>query len=437
MRITRTPFGEIELPIMVEINVHTTAPQPPMGGLFLLYYCLRLVLSVVVAAWGCGSMAVAHPMPNSMVVMNLHEKQISGEIQLPLNELQSAIGMGVNDHSEQLVERLGDSLRWYLSQHIRPRTFDGKPWMVTLGKMRVVHSTSEISGDYNELVVEFTIAPPQHYDLRNFYFDYDVIVHQAITHKILISIKQDWQQGLVSEDSTLQQVGVIELDVPTGTIKPFQISLQQGSAWKGFKNMVALGVSHIVEGTDHILFLLTLLLPAMLLVENKRWGNTLAIKPSLLHLLRIVTAFTVGHSLTLLLGTVQWLHFPSKPIEVFIAITILVSAFHAFRPVYPKREVLIAGAFGLVHGLAFAETLTNLQLSTSQLALSILGFNVGIELMQLFIIVLIFPILLVLSRTRFYPYIRQVGAVVMMILATAWMIERIQDEPNFITAWLA
>ena len=66
----------------------------------------------------------------------------------------------------------------------------------------------------------------------------------------------------------------------------------------------------------------------------------------------------------------QWLHFPAKPIEVLIAITILVSAFHALKPIYPKREVIIAGLFGLVHGLAFAETLTNLDLSTTQMVLS-------------------------------------------------------------------
>lgn len=154
-------------------------------------------------------------------------------------------------------------------------------------------------------------------------------------------------------------------------------------------------------------------------------------------LLRIITAFTIGHSLTLLLGSIQWLHFPSKPIEVLIAFTILVSAIHAFRPIYPKWEVLIAGGFGLIHGLAFAETLTNLDLSTKQLVLSIFGFNVGIELMQLFIILVFFPALFLLSKTRYYTAVRQVGAVLMMLMALGWMIERIQEKPNFITEWLA
>jgi hypothetical protein len=69
--------------------------------------------------------------------------------------------------------------------------------------------------------------------------------------------------------------------------------------------------------------------------------------------------------------------------------------------------------------------------------LSILGFNIGIELMQLFIILLVFPILILLNKTRYYTQIRQIGAIIMMIFAFAWMIERIQDKPNFITELIA
>ena len=396
----------------------------------------KLLLFVFVLQFVGFQNSFAHPMPNSLVVLNIHEKHITGEIQLPLSELQSAIGMGVNDNSNQLIERLGDTLRSYLLKHIRPKTFDGKFWKVELGTMTVSEIKSKLTGDYKELNVDFSMTPPLFYDLRNFYFDYDIILHQVASHKILVSIKQDWQQGIVHEDSTYQEVGVISLDVPTGKIFPFQISLQQGSAWKGFKNMVSLGIRHIADGTDHILFLLTLLLPAMLVVEDKKWGKFSGLKSSALNLLKIVTAFTIGHSFTLILGTIQWLNFPSKPIEILIALTIVISAFHAFRPIYPKKEIYIAGCFGLIHGLAFAETLTNLQLSVKQLVISIFGFNVGIELMQLFIILLVFPILILLSKTAYYKLFRQIGAVLMMVLAFGWMIERIQEKPNIITQFL-
>ncbi|MCU0338761.1 MAG: HupE/UreJ family protein [Spirosomaceae bacterium] len=382
--------------------------------------------------------SLAHPMPNSVVLLNVHEQRISGQIMLPLNELQSAIGMGVNDRPEGLIARLGDSLRRYLRQHIRPRTFDGKPWSVTLGEMEVIATQTELAGPYNELVVNFEMQPPQHYDLRNFYFDYDVILHQVASHKILVSVRQDWQRGLIAEDTTtLQQVGVIEIDIPTMRVQPFQVSLAQGSAWEGFKKMFSLGQHHISEGIDHLMFLLVLLLPAVLVVENKKWAGFGGIKYSLVRLLKIVTAFTVGHSVTLLLAATRLVNLPNQPIEILIALSILVSAIHAYRPLFAGKEVWIAAGFGLIHGLAFAETLTLLELDTKPLLISILGFNLGIEAMQLVIVGFTIPWLIVLSQTRFYTPFRAVGAVLVSIAAVGWVLERTTGQPNAITDFIA
>ncbi len=393
----------------------------------------RIILALLMLTF-CVKEVIAHPMPNSMVLLKIHEKQISGEIQLPLGELQSAIGMGVNDNSERLVERLGDSLRVYLLKHIRPRTFDGKLWKVELGEMKVNETKSELSGEYKELVVEFTMLPPQSYDLRNFYFDYDVILHQVASHKVLIAIKQDWHQGIMHEDdSTMQEVGVIEWDIVNNKLNPFQVSLQQGSVWKGFKSMVSLGIKHIAEGTDHLLFLLVLLLPIPLLVNHKKWASHRSVRQSLVHIFKVVTAFTIGHSITLLFGALGWIFLPSKPIEVLIGVSILVSAIHAIKPIFPNKETYIALGFGLIHGLAFAYTLQDLNLSTSKIALSILGFNLGIELMQLVVIIAVIPWLILLSRTSFYSFFRVGGAVLATIAAIAWIIERLLEKPNIVT----
>lgn len=399
---------------------------------------IKIIILVVSIVTFCEREVIAHPMPSSMVILKIHEKNISGEIQLPLGELQSAIGMGVNDNSERLIERLGDSLRIYLLKHIRPRTFDGKLWNVRLGEMQVNETKNELSGEYKELVIAFSMTPPQHYDLRNFYFDYDVILHQVASHKALIAIKQDWQQGIMHEDgtpsdSTMQQVGVIEWDVVNNKLNPFQISLQQGSVWMGFKSMVSLGAKHISEGTDHLLFLLVLLLPIPLVVNQKKWASARSVRESLLHIFKVVTAFTIGHSVTLLFGALGWVFLPSKPIEVLIGVSILVSAIHAIKPIFPNKETHIALGFGLIHGLAFAYTLQDLNLSTSKMALSILGFNIGIELMQLAVIVAVIPWLLLLSRTSFYTVFRVFGSILAGLVAIGWIIERLSETPNFIT----
>jgi hypothetical protein len=173
------------------------------------------------------------------------------------------------------------------------------------------------------------------------------------------------------------------------------------------------------------------------LSSNKKWGNYGGLKYCLNRLLKITIAFTIGHSITLLLGALGWVHFPSQPIEVLIALSILVSALHAIRPVFPEKETYIALGFGLIHGLAFANTLSGLNLSSSQMAWSILGFNMGIELMQLFVVALTVPWLIILSRkTSIYNPVRLVGAVFASVVSMAWIIERVINKPNFVTQFM-
>ncbi len=410
---------------MVGIN----SPLTPRGG-FVTY--LKIILSVffLFPLWGSGGWA--HPMPNSLVLMNVQQHRISGEIQIPLGELQSAIGLAVNDSSLNLVNRLGGTLRVYLLQHIRPTTFDGKAWSVEVGAMQVHETTNPLSGAYKELTVQYSMKPPPNADLRNFYFNYDAVVHQVITHRIIVAVKQDWQKGQLTEDVPTE-VGVIELDIPTGKVPPFQVSLQQGSAWIGFKSMVWLGINHIKEGIDHLLFLLTLLLqiqpPPPPMGELKKVAPLTQPSKAVRGLFRVlgatITAFTIGHSLTLILGALKVVHLPSQIVEVLIAVTILISAVHVIKPIFTGREMLVIGGFGLIHGLAFADTLTNLQLDTKELALSILGFNVGIELMQLFVIALTLPFLILFSKTRFYVSFRTSGAILTIIAALYWIVERV------------
>jgi hydrogenase/urease accessory protein HupE len=395
----------------------------------------RLIILFLVFLGGFSNEIFAHPSPNSAVLLTVHSDGIDVELQLPISELQLIFGQDFIGKPKEIIPKYNEQLRTYILKHFRPTSLDNRAWNVILKDFSIEPSQQLDDKFYQDLSVHLQIIPPTGASTRAFNLNYDVIIHQVATHSIIVSIRQDWESGISAEEPS--QIGVMSWDVVNNELHPFKVNLQQGSIWQGFKNMVTLGISHIWEGTDHILFILTLLLPSMLLAQKKRWAEFMGAKNSLTNLLKIITAFTIGHSLTLLLGSVHWINLPTKPIEIFIAITILISALHAYRPIYPKKEVLIAGVFGLIHGLAFAETLTNLQLSTQQMFLSILGFNIGIEMMQIFIILLVFPILILLNKTRYYTQIRQIGAIIMMILAFAWMVERIQEKPNFITEWIA
>jgi len=200
----------------------------------------------------------------------------------------------------------------------------------------------------------------------------------------------------------------------------------------GVPSMFRLGMRHIAEGTDHLLFLIALLLPAPLLAVRSHWAAFGGLRHSLIQILRVVTAFTLGHSITLALGASGLVSLPERPVEVLIAFSILISAAHALRPLFPGREPIIAGGFGLVHGLAFATTLQNLGVGVWQRIASILGFNLGIETMQLIVVAAILPSLIILSRTPAYTVFRFTGALFAGFASLGWIIERLFDVPDLV-----
>jgi HupE / UreJ protein len=193
----------------------------------------------------------------------------------------------------------------------------------------------------------------------------------------------------------------------------------------GFVSLFRLGMRHIAEGTDHLLFLLALLLPAPIIGLGSRWAGFADVRSSLMRILRIVTAFTIGHSITLALAALGFVHVPSRPIEVLIAVSILVSAIHALRPLFPGKEAGIAAFFGLIHGLAFAATLSELGLGRWERMTGILAFNLGIETMQLIVVAVTLPSLVLMSRTRAYPFLRIGGALFAGFASVGWIAERL------------
>ncbi len=213
-----------------------------------------------------------------------------------------------------------------------------------------------------------------------------------------------------------------------------RLAYQPGHAvdFGNFAAMFHLGLSHIAEGTDHLLFLLALLLPAPLVTAVRRWGAGAGAKRSLIQIVTIVSAFTLGHSLTLALAALGIVRVPSAPIEVMIAVSILISAAHALRPIFPGKEAGVAAFFGLIHGLAFANTIQLMHLTAGQRVAGLLGFNLGIEAMQLLVVAAVMPSLYLFSRTRAYGYVRIAGGVFAGAAACGWIAERLLGVANVI-----
>jgi hypothetical protein len=254
-------------------------------------------------------------------------------------------------------------------------------------------------------------------DLRHIQLDLDLILHRVVTHNVYVFVRRDLWAGRL--DATPELAGLMHWQR-----KSMAVDRPDGSAWRGLFASTLLGARHIAEGSDHLLFLLMLLLPAPLLRVAGRWRERAPLQQSVWAVVKLVTAFTCGHSLTLLLAAVRGVELPARPVEVLIALSIVVSAINALWPVFAAREALIALGFGLVHGLAFAEALRGFGFDTGSLLVALGGFNLGIELMQLALVLLVAPCLLVLARGPIYPALRISGAVAGLCAGLIWIGQR-------------
>ena len=152
--------------------------------------------------------------------------------------------------------------------------------------------------------------------------------------------------------------------------------------WQQALSYLREGVWHIWIGFDHILFLVSLLLPAVLRREAGRWQPSGSLRQTFIDVAKVVTAFTVAHSITLGLATLGWVDLPSRPVEMIIAASIVLAALNNIYPLVTRGLWAVAFGFGLIHGLGFAGALEELGLPAEALLLSLLSFNAGVELGQ-------------------------------------------------------
>lgn len=185
------------------------------------------------------------------------------------------------------------------------------------------------------------------------------------------------------------------------------------------------GVTHILVGYDHILFLLSLLLPAVAWREAGRWRAETSLRVAVIDVARVVTAFTVAHSLTLSAAALGWLALPSRLVESTIALSVAVAAVANLTGVGRRRRWQFALLFGLVHGFGFAAVLGDLGLPAGALTLALVAFNLGVEVGQLAIVVAFMPLAYALRGSAFYRRgCYMAGSWAITAIALVWFVER-------------
>ena len=369
---------------------------------------IRTLIATLAVLLAWSQPARSHLTPNSEIRLDFGPTLVIAEVVVPMGELSYALGHPAAP----------PMLRAYLLAHMAVRSPDGRPWTLTVRDLAVVND-----GAGPDLKAHVDMRPPAGTSVRRFDLTYSAVIDRVRNHFVLVLTRTDFDAGRLSDRPRM--IGGLQGDVQT-----LRVDRGPGSAWRGFVSAIGLGMRHIAEGHDHLLFLMALLLPAPLLAVGRRWKAYGGLRFTARRLVGVVSAFTIGHSLTLLGGAFLGWRLPTQPVEVLIAVSILVSSVHAWRPLFAGREPWVAAGFGLIHGLAFATLIGHFGLEPLQKAQSILGFNIGIELVQLAVVATIMPALVMLAQTRTYPALRVGAAIVSGGAAIAWIVERVTGAQN-------
>ena len=371
-----------------------------------------LAMGLAALVGTCAAPAYAHKPSDSYLTLNVVGDKIVGQWDIALRDLDFAIGLDQDGNGEltwdEIRAKHGDIAAYALSR-------------LTLGSadsaanggcpIQVTQQLIDEHSDGAYAVLRFTAAC--HATIIALDIVYLLFFDIDSQHKGLLKLEHDGQTS----------TAIFSPDRARQTLRVADVSKSQQ-----FFDYIKHGVWHIWVGFDHILFLLALLLPAVLIYRDQQWKSGRSFKAALIDVLKIVTAFTLAHSLTLTLATLKVVALPSRWVESAIAASVMVAALNNVWPLFQGRRPLAAFAFGLIHGFGFASVLLDLGLPQSSLLLSLVGFNLGVEFGQIALVALFLPLAYFARSTFFYRRIvLAAGSALIVLIALLWLIERAFD----------
>jgi hypothetical protein len=229
------------------------------------------------------------------------------------------------------------------------------------------------------------------------------------------------------------QLGKDEISSVFDSSTPIQrFVLGESKRWSTIGLFTQEGAWHIWGGPDHLLFLLTLLLPGLMLLHRTTGTGTGTVterngtKTAALFALKVITAFTLAHSITLLASVLDVITLPSRWIESAIALSIMLSAGLNLQTRIQWSPWKLAFIFGLVHGMGFANGLRDLGLSQTYFIETVLAFNVGVELGQIAAVVAVgMPLILLAKTARTQQLIMTCGSWGVLVISGVWLVQRL------------
>jgi hypothetical protein len=358
--------------------------------------------------------ARAHNLGESYLYLQIYSDRMTGRFEISFEDLNKGFGRTEpkRDISPANLDQHIDFLQKYYLEHVG-LFVEGKQVPIRFSG----HSVLDVKGGFLLLPFEFVGLGrvPQRLTI-----DYRVLFDEVPGHRGFLLVEHNWATATFANEG---QISLIFS--PNSTRQEFDIV---SGRLRGFLAVVRLGTEHIWMGYDHVMFVVALLLPAVLVRRDGRWREGADFMPALINVVKIVTAFTVAHSVTLSLAALGLVNLPRRLVEVVIAASIAVAAADLVYPVFPGRIWLVVFGFGLFHGFGFASVLEEMGLLRENLWLSLFGFNLGVELGQLAIVMLLFPVLFALRRLAAYRHVLlPVAAATMIVVSLGWVVERALD----------
>lgn len=361
----------------------------------------QFVLCGIILLQASISNLFAHQTNTSYVALTVKENQIEVMLTFDLTDLNKAFDLDADqDGSVNREELLGAMPKMY--EYFAPR------FTLALGYTPAALEQQEggfTQDDFGNLFINFLFIKKIAAVPGELGFSVDYVEKFGEDHKVLAKIvyRDKLDQAVFTRGETRQRF------IVGGEMK----------LARQVREFTALGVEHIFLGYDHLMFLVALLL------LGGRFGG----------LVKIVTAFTLAHSLTLICAALEILSLPGRLVESGIALSIayvgaenfllLASAHKTPLEESTKHRWILTFCFGLVHGFGFANVLRDLGLPTKGLIGSLLAFNLGVELGQVAIVALLFPLVLYLARTSWRKPVIYFISGVILLFGMLWFVERI------------
>ena len=353
-----------------------------------------------------------HNLGQSYTYLKIYDDKITGRFEIILDDLNRALSKDMSNTlitKENLNEHLSE-VHQYFKTHVLFKA-DGEqlPFEFT-GVDTLKAKKLFVLLDFN-LIAER--ATPDFIDV-----DYSVMFEVDPKHTGMVLIEQYWRGNIFNNERRPSLVF-------SSSNQNQRLDLSNYTMFSGFTGIVKLGVKHIWLGIDHILFLIALILPAAMIRRERRWEPVTEFRSALFYVIKIVTLFTVAHTLTLSLAAFRMVDLPTRLVESVIAISIAVAALDILFPIFKKKIVWVVFIFGLFHGFGFASVLAHLGVLGEHMVLSLFGFNLGVELGQVAVIMVIFPVLYMIRNYAFFPkIILRFGATALIMLSAVCFVER-------------